>query len=299
MTDQNRWADDRHGDRYFGGEDRGYRSGTGRQYGGQGGYGARGRSGQSYEGRYDERRAFGAYDDPSGPAYGSYGQDLYHDAGYGYDQGDRYRGGGYGAGSYGAGSYGSGGYGADRGSALHQGYRAPFGDRSGFDRNEFHRYEGAGGGYGAYRGDRGRGSAERDFWDRSKDEVSSWFGDEDAARRRRQDELRAEHHRGKGPKDYTRSDERIREDVNDRLTDDYLLDASAIQVKVEKGEVTLTGQVSTRYDKRRAEDLADQVGGVKHVQNNLRASDRDDAASQTAYSATGGAAQTPSGVRSN
>ena len=39
----------------------------------------------------------------------------------------------------------------------------------------------------------------------------SWFGDEDAARRRQQD------HSGRGPSNYTRSDERIREDVCDRL----------------------------------------------------------------------------------
>lgn len=77
-------------------------------------------------------------------------------------------------------------------------------------------------------------------------------------------------HRGRGPRAYTRSDERIREDVNDRLTDDSWLDASEIEVQVAKGEVTLTGTVNSRNDKRRAEDLADDVSGVKHVQNNLR-----------------------------
>ena len=39
-------------------------------------------------------------------------------------------------------------------------------------------------------------------------------------------------HRGRGPRGYTRSDERIREDVNDRLTDDGWLDASDIDVQV-------------------------------------------------------------------
>ena len=33
-----------------------------------------------------------------------------------------------------------------------------------------------------------------------------------------------EHHRGKGPKGYTRSDDRIREDVCDCLTDDPMLE---------------------------------------------------------------------------
>jgi len=77
-------------------------------------------------------------------------------------------------------------------------------------------------------------------------------------------------HRGRGPKNYTRSDERIREDVNDRLSDDAWLDATEIEIQVAAGEVTLTGAVNSREDKRRAEDIAEQVSGVKHVQNNLR-----------------------------
>jgi hypothetical protein len=39
---------------------------------------------------------------------------------------------------------------------------------------------------------------ERGFWDRASDEVSSWFGDEDAERRRRQDQMRDERERGFG-----------------------------------------------------------------------------------------------------
>lgn len=37
-----------------------------------------------------------------------------------------------------------------------------------------------------------------------------------------------------------------------------------------EGEVTLAGSVEDRRAKRRAEDIADGVSGVKHVQNNLR-----------------------------
>ncbi|OAP36524.1 hypothetical protein AU381_18665 [Sinorhizobium glycinis] len=77
--------------------------------------------------------------------------------------------------------------------------------------------------------------------------------------------------RGKGPRGYKRSDDRIAEDVNDRLTEDPWLDASGIEVSVSNGEVTLGGFVSSRLDKRRAEDCADGVPGVSHVQNNLRA----------------------------
>lgn len=115
----------------------------------------------------------------------------------------------------------------------------------------------------------------RGFLERAGDEVASWFGDEDAARRREAD------HRGRGPSDYTRSDERIREDVNDALTHDWRVDASHVRVTVKDGEVTLEGTVDTRQDKRRAEDLADDVSGVRHVQNNLRLA-------STARSATAG-----------
>ena len=48
------------------------------------------------------------------------------------------------------------------------------------------------------------------------------------------------------------------------------LDASDIDVTVTDGEVTLTGTVWSREEKRRAEDIAESVPGVRHVQNNLR-----------------------------
>ena len=76
--------------------------------------------------------------------------------------------------------------------------------------------------------------------------------------------------KGKGPKDYKRSDERLKEDVCDRLTDDEHLDASDISVAVSSGEVTLEGTVSSREAKRIAEVCAEQCSGVSHVQNNLR-----------------------------
>ena len=63
-----------------------------------------------------------------------------------------------------------------------------------------------------------------------------------------------QNHRGRGPKDYKRSDDRIKEDVNDRITDDYFLDASDISVEVSDQEVTLSGTVQSRWEKRRAED---------------------------------------------
>lgn len=79
-------------------------------------------------------------------------------------------------------------------------------------------------------------------------------------------------HRGRGPRNYRRSDERIREDVCDCLTEDARIDASNIEVAVKECEVTLNGTVFQREDKRRAEDLAERISGVKDVRNNLRVS---------------------------
>ena len=75
---------------------------------------------------------------------------------------------------------------------------------------------------------------------------------------------------GRGPKGYQRSDERIREDVCDRLSDDPHLDASDIEITVRNGEVTLAGSVRERSDKRHAEDVVEQVSGVREVTNSLR-----------------------------
>jgi hypothetical protein len=75
---------------------------------------------------------------------------------------------------------------------------------------------------------------------------------------------------GRGPKGYKRSDERIKEDVCDRLSMDDEVDASDITVSVRNGEVTLDGSVETRKMKHRAEDIAESVSGVSDVHNNVR-----------------------------
>lgn len=77
-------------------------------------------------------------------------------------------------------------------------------------------------------------------------------------------------YRGRGPKNYQRSDERIREDVCERLALDHDVDASDIDVQVAAGIVTLDGTVNERQAKRIAEDVCESVRGVKDVQNNLR-----------------------------
>jgi len=79
-------------------------------------------------------------------------------------------------------------------------------------------------------------------------------------------------YRGRGPKNYQRSDDRIREDVCERLAMDHDVDASDIEVQVAEGVVTLNGTVNERYAKRLSEDICESVRGVKDVQNNLRIS---------------------------
>ena len=76
--------------------------------------------------------------------------------------------------------------------------------------------------------------------------------------------------RGRGPRNFTRSDARITEDVNEKLADDDLIDASEINVEVKEGVVTLTGSVERRWMKHQAEDLVERCSGVKDVENNIR-----------------------------
>lgn len=203
-----------------------------------------------------------------------------------------------------------------------------------------------------YRDDRGyRERYERPMTDRAGDEVRSWFGDDEAARRRRLDEARGDRHdrdwseraarsgerawertreaardltdrdrdgrtglaefadndrasyysgysrptyrddytarernfgdtspygwqgpsyAGRGPRGYQRTDERIREEVCDRLTDDPRIDASDVEVQMKGGELTLSGSVRTREEKRFTEDLVERISGVREVNNHLR-----------------------------
>lgn len=109
---------------------------------------------------------------------------------------------------------------------------------------------GQGGGAGAAWGDRGR----------------SWRDDPGAWRDRAREFGKFA---GRGPKGYQRSDDRIREDVSDRLTEHPDIDASEIEVAVANGVVTLTGEVDSRGAKRLAEDIAEAVGGVRDVMNQL------------------------------
>ncbi|KAA0598562.1 osmotically-inducible protein OsmY [Azospirillum lipoferum] len=292
-------------DRSFGGGRDMSRGGYGAGYGGRsgssgyGGYAGAGNAGT--EGNYTSRD-IGSADyrdrDYGVRPYGEGAQGVRGRGSLGYggreygerNLGDRtYGSGDYRNRDYGSRSYGSRDYGS-QGGGYGGGYESSR-DRGDWDRGDMSRRD-FGGGYqrddyrdrswgedrgGMYRSQESRGYGEnrgrgeqRGFWEQAGDEIASWFGDDDAERRRHEDQMRASRHRGRGPRGYSRSDERVREDVSDRLTDDAYIDASDIEVSVSGGEVTLTGMVPDRNTKRRAEDVAESVSGVSHVQNNLR-----------------------------
>lgn len=97
--------------------------------------------------------------------------------------------------------------------------------------------------------------------------------------------------RGLGPRGYVRSDERVLEDVCDRLCMDPAVDASGLEVRCESGCVVLEGTVPSRRMKHRVEDIADSVFGVKEVWNRLRvAGNRAGGGRQSSIPGTGTAA---------
>jgi osmotically-inducible protein OsmY len=101
-------------------------------------------------------------------------------------------------------------------------------------------------------------------------------------------------HRGKGPKGYQRSDERIKELISERLSDDGDVDASEVTINVQGGKVTLEGSVDSRRTKNRVEDIAEQCG-VQDVQNNLKVNrSGDQSAASTATTSSNGKSGTGS-----
>jgi hypothetical protein len=75
---------------------------------------------------------------------------------------------------------------------------------------------------------------------------------------------------GRGPKGYRRSDDRIREEICERLTQHPDIDASDMEIQVVNAEVILLGTVEDRNQKRMAEDIAESVSGVQDVRNDLK-----------------------------
>ncbi len=76
---------------------------------------------------------------------------------------------------------------------------------------------------------------------------------------------------GYGPSDYEQpKDERIMEEVNERLMQHGRLNALGINVVASDGKVSLQGVVGSERERRMAEQVAQSVPGVRRVYNRLR-----------------------------
>jgi osmotically-inducible protein OsmY len=108
----------------------------------------------------------------------------------------------------------------------------------------------------------GRGGFDRGGWaDRERSWTERPWGEESLTRGR---------HFGKGPRTYQRSDERIRDEVCERLAHCGDVDATDVDIQVRSGEVTLGGRVNSRQEKRIAEDVAESVWGITELHNQIR-----------------------------
>lgn len=76
--------------------------------------------------------------------------------------------------------------------------------------------------------------------------------------------------KGQSPKFHRRSDDKIHEEIWELLSNNADLDATEIELHVEAGEVTLTGNVESRDARWLAEDLVSSVTGVREVTNRLK-----------------------------
>jgi osmotically-inducible protein OsmY len=140
-----------------------------------------------------------------------------------------------------------------------------------------------GGGYGGYGyPERGMGMGYapergmRDYRERSMDRrEGGFFGPGSGMFDRR----------GRAPRGYQRSDERIKEDLCDRLMHSWI-DAENVEIEVKNGEIVLSGSVENRHEKRMIEDMAEDVLGVKDVQNRIRVGHRGAEPQQTMPSGT-------------
>jgi BON domain-containing protein len=87
-----------------------------------------------------------------------------------------------------------------------------------------------------------------------------------------------------GPKGYQRSDERMKEDISERLFVAYHIDSSEVTIDVRGGRVTLEGTVPSRHMKHAIEDIVDSCPGVVEIENRIRVGS--DTTTPTAKSST-------------
>jgi predicted amino acid-binding ACT domain protein len=270
--------------------------GTGRYEGNRDWTGNSDRGSDSFDGGYGSRdRGDEGADRNQG---GGYGQ---RDLGSGYGNEDRNFGGSYGQRNFGSG-YGN----QDRNPDRSYGQR----NFGGGDRNLGGDYgsRNLGSGYGRNEEGFNRGfgnNNDRDFGNQSGSAGPGSYGRNEptsggnyGSDTRGFGQDRNNRVEGRGPKNYRRSDERIREEVCERLMQGGI-NAEEVDVQVKDGQVTLAGTVENRQDKREIEDLADEVLGVKEVQNQLRVQKASSFARSDKSSNTGGSSNQTHGEGSS
>jgi hypothetical protein len=250
-------------------------------YGSSQGYGSsRGSRTQDRDRDADRFRNLGSrsrYGRHSGDAsYGESGEDYnyprssygggrgYEDDDRGYGQGRNYRSGDYGSSAASGEDYGRGGdYGQSRGNRSGADYGGGY-DRGNEGRGRYGSDE-----YGASSRSQGRGGSGTPVW-----LYSEYYW------------VTPGPHSGVGPRNFERSADTLKERVCERLQGNGGIDAAEIDVEVDSEEVTLTGTVKDRRQKRLAEECAESVYGVRDVHNRLSVK-RDEDQDQSRSSSSG------------
>ncbi len=306
-------------------EQRGYGQSVGEADYGQGGYGQRGYSqggygqggaGQGgYPGEHDQGSNYGytgsratqPWDDRS--EHGNYGgfsqghgyqssNQGYDSSGFGPDE-RRY---GQNWGSGGSQGMGRASYDQEFGKSQYGGQQYS-GGQSGQYRNdepEYGEYSGR-----SYSGDRGsQMSSGRDYGSSS----GSFGGSYGSSQRTSSQGYGGQGNYGSGssgprersgPKGYERSDERIKDELVDRLMQDDSIDIKDVECDVQGGKVTLSGTVDCRHAKHTIENIADSVWGVKDITNNIRVVRNDsDQMNSESKSSSGGSSHGQSSTES-
>jgi hypothetical protein len=98
----------------------------------------------------------------------------------------------------------------------------------------------------------------------------------------------------RGPKGWKRTDERLKEDICERLYHTQHIDSSDVTVEVKDGKVMLEGSVPQRGMKHALEDLIDACPGVTDIDNRVRVS-QGGSQSQTGQSGSSGTSGSTSG----
>ena len=99
-----------------------------------------------------------------------------------------------------------------------------------------------------------------------------------------------------GPKGYQRSDERLKEDISERLMESHYIDSSDVSIDVRGAKVVLDGTVPSRHMKHAIEDLVDACPGVQDIDNRVRVANQNMRQSQGSHSQSLTGSNTSTGI---